>query len=525
MKIHIVKQGDTLYELSKKYGVSLEKIIDANPQLVDPNQLEVGAKIKVPTEPIPVPGETAPIIHKHTVKQGDSLWKLSKAWGVSLKQMIDANPQLKNPNALLVGEVVNIPSSNSSNSSGTTEASSPGTSTGAAGKTTPGSKTYTGPKEVMTAPVLPTPPKMPEASKMEEQEMEIEFSPEITVVPEIVVKPEINVTPEVIMMPSKPEVIEKTIVIEKECEPIVHYVAEPPCTETQPMMHPQFCEPIPECPELYATPMHHYVHPMYEQMSHQFAMSGAPCGCHESSPLSYHQGWGPGQASMQMNHMPHTYGLPMEAQSSPGSYYPGLTDHHSSGEYSHGVYAGTGQYPVYDAMQPVPCGCHGIMPMAVPYGPQFGNQPITQSNPAHFHQMYAPQQGMVMGTASQPVQSWSPYGMPMMQSSGAGMSSGIHASGQYASSGEAGVYPQKNCGCHGRQDENVQFNQSVSTFPEFQISPEVNADDEEQSIQESKAVKSTAKVSRQSAGRNKSKPTRNSKPSGVRQRKNPWIKN
>lgn len=111
MKIHIVKEGESLYELSQKYNVPLAKLIDANPQLVDPNKLDVGAKIKVPTEPVPVPGGSQPIIHKHTVKQGDTLWKLSKAWGVTLKEMIDANPQLKNPNALLVGEVVNIPSS------------------------------------------------------------------------------------------------------------------------------------------------------------------------------------------------------------------------------------------------------------------------------------------------------------------------------------------------------------------------------------------------------------------------------
>ncbi|MCF2937284.1 LysM peptidoglycan-binding domain-containing protein [Paenibacillus alkaliterrae] len=49
------------------------------------------------------------IIHQHVVKQGDTLWKLSKAWGVPLADMIKANPQLKNPNVLLTGEIVNIP--------------------------------------------------------------------------------------------------------------------------------------------------------------------------------------------------------------------------------------------------------------------------------------------------------------------------------------------------------------------------------------------------------------------------------
>lgn len=51
MKIHIVKEGDTLYKLSQKYGVDLEKLKEANPQLQDPNQLDIGMKIKIPSQP------------------------------------------------------------------------------------------------------------------------------------------------------------------------------------------------------------------------------------------------------------------------------------------------------------------------------------------------------------------------------------------------------------------------------------------------------------------------------------------
>lgn len=108
MKIHIVKQGDTLFALSQKYGVPLSKIIEANPQITNPDVLAVGDKVKIPAAPVPVP-DNNDIYYKHTVKQGDTLWKLSKAWGITLKDMIDANPQLKNPNALMTGEVVNIP--------------------------------------------------------------------------------------------------------------------------------------------------------------------------------------------------------------------------------------------------------------------------------------------------------------------------------------------------------------------------------------------------------------------------------
>lgn len=102
------KKGDTLYALSQKYGVTLQKIIEANPQISNPEVLAIGDKVKIPAAPMLVP-ENNELYYKHTVKQGDTLWKLSKAWGITLKEIIDANPHLKNPNALILSEVVNIP--------------------------------------------------------------------------------------------------------------------------------------------------------------------------------------------------------------------------------------------------------------------------------------------------------------------------------------------------------------------------------------------------------------------------------
>lgn len=111
MKIHVVKQGESLYTISQKYGVPLDEIIKLNPGIANPNEIDVGMKVKIPSAAsAPVhPPHQMEIMHQHIVKQGDTLWKLSKAWGVSLNDMIKANPQLKNPNALLVGETVNIP--------------------------------------------------------------------------------------------------------------------------------------------------------------------------------------------------------------------------------------------------------------------------------------------------------------------------------------------------------------------------------------------------------------------------------
>ena len=159
MKIHIVKQGDSLYSIAQKYGVSLEDVLKANPGISNPDVIDVGTKVKIPTPPKTALG----VIHQHIVQQGDTLWKLSKAWGIQLTDLIKANPQLKNPNALLTGEVVNIP-----------QASSPGDGTTAtmhgkahagvvSGEGTGKGKAHTGVKaqETAPAPVVITPEETP----------------------------------------------------------------------------------------------------------------------------------------------------------------------------------------------------------------------------------------------------------------------------------------------------------------------------------------------------------------------------
>lgn len=109
MKIHIVKKGDTLYELAKKYNTPLDQIIALNPQIADPNQIEIGMKVKIPSVPKHVDPPASDFVYKHVIQQGDSLWKLGKAWDVPLQAMIKANAHLKNPNVLMTGDVVYVP--------------------------------------------------------------------------------------------------------------------------------------------------------------------------------------------------------------------------------------------------------------------------------------------------------------------------------------------------------------------------------------------------------------------------------
>lgn len=55
MKIHFIKAGETLYEISKKYGVTVEEIMAANTSVTDPNIIMAGMKLIIPVKKLQVP--------------------------------------------------------------------------------------------------------------------------------------------------------------------------------------------------------------------------------------------------------------------------------------------------------------------------------------------------------------------------------------------------------------------------------------------------------------------------------------
>ncbi|WP_163582304.1 SafA/ExsA family spore coat assembly protein [Gracilibacillus saliphilus] len=49
MKIHIVQKDETLWKIAQKYGVNVNEVIAANPQISNPDMIMPGMKIKIPT--------------------------------------------------------------------------------------------------------------------------------------------------------------------------------------------------------------------------------------------------------------------------------------------------------------------------------------------------------------------------------------------------------------------------------------------------------------------------------------------
>jgi len=96
---YVVIQGDTLSGIAKKFGVTVKAIEAANPGVV-PTKLQVGQKLSIPAPtgnpaaPAPtgmVPGGTTGGEEMYTVKSGDTLTKIARAYGVTIKALESEN--------------------------------------------------------------------------------------------------------------------------------------------------------------------------------------------------------------------------------------------------------------------------------------------------------------------------------------------------------------------------------------------------------------------------------------------------
>ena len=101
--IHTVKKGESVWKIAKTYSVSQDDIISANP---DANkEIKPGQKLKVPVKK----GETnkGTELINHTVEKGENLYTIAKKYSVSVDEIKSANPVLTEK--IKANQIIKIP--------------------------------------------------------------------------------------------------------------------------------------------------------------------------------------------------------------------------------------------------------------------------------------------------------------------------------------------------------------------------------------------------------------------------------
>ncbi len=108
---YMVNPGETLYSISKKYGISESEIIFINPEA---RNLKAGSKIYLPLktsgEVIDSSINPEPVnenYFEHTIESGETMWGITRKFNVSTEELTALNPVLEN--AFPAGIVIKIP--------------------------------------------------------------------------------------------------------------------------------------------------------------------------------------------------------------------------------------------------------------------------------------------------------------------------------------------------------------------------------------------------------------------------------
>src|SRR6478672_307175 len=105
---HKVKPGESIYAIGKKYDVSVSEIYDLNPKLKGA-VLSLKTEVKIPNKnykpevkkATPAKKE-APVVTEttatHLVERKETIYSISKKYGISMESLCEMNPELKTGN-------------------------------------------------------------------------------------------------------------------------------------------------------------------------------------------------------------------------------------------------------------------------------------------------------------------------------------------------------------------------------------------------------------------------------------------
>ena len=94
---YIVKRGDNLTKIANMFGVTVAQLVEWN-HIKNPNLIYPGDRLLI----------KAPEKEWYQVVRGDTLTKIARMYDTSVKKLLELNPDIRNPNLILVGQLIRV---------------------------------------------------------------------------------------------------------------------------------------------------------------------------------------------------------------------------------------------------------------------------------------------------------------------------------------------------------------------------------------------------------------------------------
>jgi len=101
---YIVRRGDSMGGIARKCGITLLELLDANPEIANADLIYPGQLLKIIINAVIVP-----LPDTHTVVSGDTLSEIAERYNTTVRELLRLNPDILNPRIIYLGQVLRLP--------------------------------------------------------------------------------------------------------------------------------------------------------------------------------------------------------------------------------------------------------------------------------------------------------------------------------------------------------------------------------------------------------------------------------
>jgi g-D-glutamyl-meso-diaminopimelate peptidase len=95
---YIVRKGDTLSKIANRHQVTVNAILQLNPELESGEYIYPGQVLRIPQQ----------AARSYVIQRGDTLYRIAQKFGLTVNEILRVNPGV-DPNRLMVGQTINLP--------------------------------------------------------------------------------------------------------------------------------------------------------------------------------------------------------------------------------------------------------------------------------------------------------------------------------------------------------------------------------------------------------------------------------